>query len=376
MKRLVFLALGMFAVGVDRYIIAGLLPDLGRALHASLPTVGQGVTAFDLAYLVSAPVFAVLLARKPARRVLVTALSVFVLGNVMTALSTSVPAYFVSRAIAGIGTGLFTPTAVATATALMPGPARGRALSVVWGANSAGTVVGVPAGLWLAEKVGWQAAIGVTVALGLVTLAGLAMQPLDVRVGQQPSLQQRVRLLADRRVLATIGVTLLTATGSLGLYTYITSLPGGTEAPLSLRLGAWAAGGLVGSMAIGEVIDRLGHPQRVMAAILTVLVAAIAVLPLSSSFVPYFIWGAMGWATVTAQISTLLEALPDQGATLVALNGSAIGLGSALGSGLGGFAIASGLAPARLPFAAATILVCALACQVIFPKRMTQRVLA
>jgi predicted MFS family arabinose efflux permease len=375
MKRLIFLGAGMFAIGCDNYVIAGLLPGIGATLNASEATVGQGVTAFDLTYLVSAPAFAVLLAGRSVRTVLLAALTLFTFGNLLTLLSTNVAMYLISRGIAGVGAGLYIPVAVAAATAAADSDAtgRGRALSLIWGANSAGAVAGVPVGLWLASLRGWQWAIGLILALSAVSLAGVARGATrhsdvrDVRAEAPPSLAERTRVLADRRVLAIVGVTLVTATGSLGLYTYTAPLiqRAGAAHSVATALWAWSIGGLIGSTAIGYLADRTERPQLLMASVLMLLTIAVLILPTLQSvpvlgLVPYVLWGAAGWATVTPQQCALIEIQPTQATTALALNGSAIGLGSGLGSALGGLAIAGGLGAPHLPYAAAALLLAAL----------------
>ncbi len=81
-------------MGVDSYLIAGLLPpDLHTALGTSIAAAGQGVTVFEITYVIAAPLFAVLLANKPARRILLIALSVFAVGNILTVMSTNPTLY-------------------------------------------------------------------------------------------------------------------------------------------------------------------------------------------------------------------------------------------------------------------------------------------
>ncbi|MFC7585230.1 MFS transporter [Nonomuraea antimicrobica] len=57
---LILLAVGLFAIGTDGYVIAGLLPDLGRDLGVTDSTAGLLVTVFALAYAVGAPMLGVL----------------------------------------------------------------------------------------------------------------------------------------------------------------------------------------------------------------------------------------------------------------------------------------------------------------------------
>ncbi|MNK77598.1 Purine efflux pump PbuE [compost metagenome] len=369
MRSLLFLAAGMFVMGCDDYVVAGLLPGLSASLGTSMAGAAQGITAFSFTYLVCAPFFAILLARKPARQVLLLALAIFAVGNVLTLLSSNLAAYLVSRAIAGIGAGMYLPVAVAAAAELVEPEATGRALGMIWGANSAGAVVGVPAGLWLADKVGWQATIGLILALGVITLLGIAIRQPNRQVSAPPSLGEQLRFLVDRRVLSIIGVTCLTATGSLGLYSYIAPLQAGMLNSADAALTLWNIGGLIGSFGIGYVADRMGNPRMVMAVLLGTLLVAIVTLPSVGTvavlgLLPFLLWGAMGWAVMTPQQLSLIELEPGHEAAVVALNSSAVGLGSVFGPALGGLALVGGLNARYLPYAAGGLILCTLAWQV------------
>ncbi len=366
-------------MGCCSYITAGLLPGISSTLGISVVAAGQGISAFGVSYIICAPLFAVVLAKKSARVILMLALTIFSIGNLVTLFSENLAVYLFGRAIAGIGAGLYSPICVAAAVQMIGGEARGRALSLIWGANSAGAVIGVPVGLWLSQKFGWQYAICLILLFSLITLLGISSQKLDLCVKAPPSLRERLRLLVDRRILSVIGVTILTATASLGLYTYMAPMHTsvGNSNSLTSKFFVWSLGGLIGSTAVGYIVDRVGQASFVMAVILTILIATMLLLP-STSFIPYLgllpflVWGAMGWATVTPQQHSLIGFQPEQSATLAALNGSAISLGSVLGTSIGGFAIANGLDVRNLPYAGASLLLGALLWQMFLIKEYHQ----
>jgi len=165
--------------------------------------------------------------------------------------------------------------------------------------------------------------------------------------------------MTNGRVAAIVGITFMTSVASLGLYTYIaTILNNLADIPsVTPYLWAWGIGGTVGSFSIGTLIDRTGRPDLLMAGILAIMALAMFslpfVLPLSIlSFLPFILWGAMGWGSQAPQQHELLRLQPNHGAAVVALNSSANYLGSAIGSALGGIVMLAGLAPSRLPFAA------------------------
>lgn len=77
---------GSVALGLDAYVIAGLLPAMASSLHASESTVGLSVAAFTGAYAIAGPLLAGFAGRN-VRGSLMTALVVFTLANVATAAS-------------------------------------------------------------------------------------------------------------------------------------------------------------------------------------------------------------------------------------------------------------------------------------------------
>ncbi|HYX48748.1 MAG TPA: MFS transporter, partial [Ktedonobacteraceae bacterium] len=95
--RIILLALGMFALGTDAFIIAGVLPLIAHDTGASEAQVGQLITVFALTYGLGAPVLAATTAHWPRNRVLVAALGLLGLANLASALSPSFPLLILSR---------------------------------------------------------------------------------------------------------------------------------------------------------------------------------------------------------------------------------------------------------------------------------------
>lgn len=53
--RLAVLALGMFALGTDNFVVAGILPSVADSLDTSVSLAGQMVTVYALSFAVLAP---------------------------------------------------------------------------------------------------------------------------------------------------------------------------------------------------------------------------------------------------------------------------------------------------------------------------------
>lgn len=362
MRKVLLLALGSFALGLDAYVMAGLLPAIADDTGTTTALAGQLVTAFTLAYAVSAPLFASLLGGRRPRAALTGALAVFTVANGLTALAPTFGLLLVARVLAGAGAGLYAALSTAAASAMVPAARRGRALALIMGGMGTGTVLGVPLGVLLAEHTGWRATLWLLTALGAAALAGLLVLLPPLPAPPRTSARDRFAAIADRRVAPVVGVSFLAAVASLGLYTYLAPVleaAGGVHG-VTPYLWAWGLGGVLGSAAVGPLVDRAGRVAALVTVVLALIVAAEALLPALAPHavaagLALFVWGAGGWALQVPQQHRLLELRPDRGPVVLALNSSALYLGSAVGSALGGVALSAGLTPRALPWATAAV---------------------
>lgn len=374
MKTLGFLILGMFTVGSSSFMMAGLLPQIGQTLSQPISITSQGITAFSLAYLISAPVFSLVFANRSTKRTLQWALILFSMGNLLTVLANSIEWFLLARVITGVGAGIFNPLCVGIALQKANSASKGKILSLVWGANSAGVVFGVPLGIYMASFFPWQFSIGVVLIFGLITLVGCSFQKTSFELPIASSLKSRLQFLADQNIASILLITVLTSVASLGLYSYVSVVHTGSTTALSTALLFWGLGGFCGSSVVGYFVDKTKSPQLVMLYILIGLCVTFVSLPLTQNsailnLFCFFLWGGFGWATPTPQQHALFDINHSQKSILSALNSSAIGLGSSLGTAIGGLVISTQRTSLPLPFLAALVLVGVILFQFRFLKK-------
>ena len=73
-RRLLVLALGMFALGTDSFVVAGVLPEISRFFGVSISAAGQMTTVYAITYALLAPTIAALAAGIPRKSLLLAAL--------------------------------------------------------------------------------------------------------------------------------------------------------------------------------------------------------------------------------------------------------------------------------------------------------------
>ncbi|MBE3023447.1 MFS transporter [Janthinobacterium sp. GW458P] len=341
------IAVGAFALGMASYVTAGLMPLIAGAFSVSVAMAAQLVTAFTLAYGLGSPLVVALLPARAQRSGLLGALGVFVLANGASALAGDFAGLLLCRAVAGVGAGVYLALGIAAAAGVATAPQRGKAISVIMGGMAGGTVLGVPLSLLLAQQLGWAAALWLVAILGALALAGLLWQLPVLPEVPASSLRRKLALLADGRVLAILLVSLLAAIASLGMYTFIAPLLAwsaqGTAISATPFLWAWGVGGIAGSVLVGPWADRV-RPPKLTLFILLLLALALCALPLAAGWsawlmlAPIVLWGASGWALQVPQNQQLLavRARQGDGNLAIALNESALYLGSAIGAAMGG----------------------------------------
>lgn len=367
MGRLWPFVVGSVALGLDAYVVAGLLPTIASSLDSREATVGLGVAAFTGSYAIAGPLLAGRAGRR-SRRSLIVSLLIFTVANLATAFSPTVGFFLVSRVVAGAAAGVYSPLSSAVAAEIAGEAHRGRALALVLAGLAVGTVFGVPTGLALAHQWGWRAAILLIAAIGGAALAGIVLRGGELPEIPASGARERLLSIARPKNLVTVTVTLLTGVASLGLYTYMTVIlsAGSLASHQTLAIWIWGIGGAVGALGVGRLLDRRAPLQLSMVILGGLTLALLGMTQDQTAWImvaSLFVWGMCGWASLAPQQHILLQANPADGATAVAANASANYLGSALGAIFGALLVSVNATPTVLCVSAAGIAVLALLSQ-------------
>jgi predicted MFS family arabinose efflux permease len=348
-RRLWPLVLGNFAVGTGALIVTGLLPAMSREFGQSSAVMGQTVTAFAIAVAIGGPLLAGPTSRLDRARLLQIALAMTAIGHLICAAAPNVATLLLGRIVAGLGAGLFTPHA-STAAALLVGPERrGRAIALVFIGFTVSTVAGVPLGTWLAEWIGWRGALDLIVVVSLVALAwvrssvpsGLFGGPIDAAAWRQVGRSAPIR--------AMLATTLLQSLGQFVLLTYIAAVllawTSASQTTIALLFVIYGLAGVVGNVAGGRFVDRLGAGP-VVAGFIVIVGTGLAAFPLLAGTVAgaaavIGFWGLGAFAINSVQQPRLIAAAPAVATATLPLNSAAIYVGQALGA-IGGAAIVAG----------------------------------
>jgi len=282
------------------------------------------------------------------RALLAAGMAVFVAGVVVQAVGPTFAVVAAGRVLAALGAAGYQATAYGTAGILSDDAHRARSLAVVAGGGSVAIVAGLPFGILVGQAFGWRAAMWVLVALAV--LSTLAVRLLPAAHAPRLSLRHRAAALTDRRVLGILAGTVTVLAPGFLVLAYVPAIMRASGAWIVVAVLAYGAGQVIGTALVPRLIRRRGARAalRIGAGGVT-LVTAVLTATRTGDVAAVATMAALGLAiglTIVPQQHRLFAAVPKLAPVAVGLNGSAIYVGSALGAGAGGLALATGGAAA------------------------------
>ncbi len=277
-------ALGMFAASSSGTSRAPFLLDMSRDLATSLPLVANLVAGTSIAWGLASLLAGAGSDRFGRRPFLIGGPLGVALCMVLVALAQSFWEVALWATLGGGCAGAFTGVIMAEASSRVQDRQRGRALGWVMAGQSMTLLVGVPLAAWIGVFIGWR---GVNLCVGALALAAAAglfattRRPVAARAGGRgaatgyraaltgPVLRLLLMGMAERICYALTAVyfaTFLQVTYDLSL--------GAVAIPLAL----FAAGNILGTLAGGQLADRL--PNRLSTFAGAMLGSALMALPL------------------------------------------------------------------------------------------------
>lgn len=350
------LAVSAFAIGVAEFLVVGVLPAIATDLATSLEAAGRLVSLYALALAVGTPFSALALAHWPRKPVLLGLMAVFLLGNLLAAVSSSYEVLLFGRMVTALAHGTFFAVGATVASSLAPPGQAGRAIAVMLAGLTLAMVVGVPLGSFLGNLVGWRLpffAVAALAAVGL--LAVLRWLPVRLPVGTSGKIRTQLAALGHPAILAMMGLTTLGFGGSFAAFTFVTPIltevTGFSVATASILLIVFGTATFVGNLAGGQLTSRLGWPRTVglmlVGLALTQVLLALALASQWATVIMLFVWGVFAFGLAPSfqagMLATAARYTPQAQDFASGLNISAFNIGIALGAFVGGIMVGQGL---------------------------------
>jgi len=345
------LALGTFGIGTTEFVIMGMLPIVGADLGVDVPTAGQYVSSYAIGVVVGAPLLTALTVRLARRWTLVGLLVLFTLGNLLSALGPTHEALLATRFLTGLPHGAFFGVGVLVAASLVAPGRRGRAMATVVLGLTVANVVGVPAGTFIAQQLGWRWTFAAIALVGVVaTVAVGVLAPRGERdTTAAGSLRAELAAFARPQVLLTLAVVIFGLGGLFASYSYVTPMltdvAGLAESSVPWVLVLVGVGMTAGSFLGGRMSDR--STLATLAGGLVVVIAVLLALPafLDSPAVAVVLLVLLGFGSLALGPAIQMRIVEQAGGAPTMVSAgvqSAFNIANTIGAWLGGAVIAAG----------------------------------
>jgi MFS transporter, DHA1 family, inner membrane transport protein len=348
--RLAILAVGLFIVGTNGFVIAGLLPSIAHSLHVPASSVSYSITYYAIVVAVASPAVSIFLPTVSRTRLMASGLVLVLIGTVVAAAAPTLLVFTAGRIIAALGGAALVPAATATAAILAAPEKRGRAIAFVAVGFTAAIAFGAPLGTLLAGVGGWRVPLFGLAALAGVTAVAIASFVRHIPLGEPVSARRRFAILRDPRILLALITTLCAVTGFNVVYIFSSAVTaaatGGSATLLALLLLIFGVAGIAGNSAAGPLTDRFGNRWVAIVVFVVLTASLVTIAIVSNSFVAialvFVFWGISANAVALPVQHRLVQIDPATAAVALSWYSTALYAGIALAPPLGAFALSFG----------------------------------
>ncbi|RXE95975.1 MFS transporter [Pseudoalteromonas sp. PS5] len=346
---LLALTLSAFAIGTTEFVIVGLVPTISADLNVSLPSAGLLVSLYAIGVAIGAPLLTALTNTWERKRLLISLMVLFILGNLIAWQAPSYERLVIARVLTGLAHGVFFSIGATIAASLVAKESAASAIAIMFTGLTVALVIGVPLGTWVGQIFGWRATFLIVAGLGFIALVGCVLLiPKNLEKAPAARFSEQVKVLAQPRLLLVFLITILGYGGTFTAFTYLAPIlqqqAGFSSTAVSLVMLVYGVSVAVGNIYGGKLADKKGAVSA-----LTIIFTMLSLVLLALTFtmqskvgviITVVLWGAFAFGNVPGlqvYVVQLAQQLSPKAVDVASgFNIAAFNIGIALGSILGG----------------------------------------
>jgi DHA1 family inner membrane transport protein len=335
---------GNFLIGMSVIAPAGMVAPLAADLGVSVTSAALLLTFGAVMLCIGSPLVAWGAAAFDKRFLLTIALTGLAASHVASALAPGLGVLMVVRIIGMAFAAIYTPQAASAIAMLVSEKERPGAISFVFLGWSLAAAAGLPLAAWFASEHSWRGVHWALAVFGFGAAAAVALSvPRGVR-GVAMSLKSWGSLFSNRLILALLVVTALSSAGQFLVFPFfgplLAKMAGASSSQIAIAFAIFGVAGFAGNIAASRIVGGLGPLRTSLMFFFAMMIGAgfwtVAAENIVLVFIASALWGVGFAASNSMQQARLAGAAPALAGAAIALNSSAIYVGQAGGSALGG----------------------------------------
>ena len=347
---LVSLLIGGLSIGMTEFLMMGVLPDVSKTLHVSIPEAGHLISIYALGVVIGAPLMVGLAGNYPPKRVLIALMMMVFVFNGLFAIAPTYGLLLTARLFAGLPHGAFFGMGAVVASRLAEPGREARSVSVMFAGLTVANIIGVPLGTYIGHDFSWRISFGLVALFALMAILSIKLwMPALERTGST-SFKSSLSIFRKADLWMVIGISAIGTGGFFAWISYIapvmTHVAGFSGSMVTAIMIIIGLGMATGNFIGGRLADRFSPLITTGLLLFTMMVALVGFALVSRYQLPVivmtFMTGAIGFAVIAPMQILIMQVA--KGAEMLASSvlQATSNFGNALGAYLGGLPIAAG----------------------------------
>lgn len=254
------IAIAAFVFNSSEFMPVGLLTDIGHTFGTSEATTGMLVSVYAWAVMILSVPLMIVATRLDFRRLMLVVIVVFLVGQVLTAVSASYWMLMASRLVVACAHSVFWAIAAPIAVRLVPQNKRALALSLVETGTAVAGIIGLPLGRAIGLAVGWRLTFAIVAVITAILLIYLLITLPWVPGAEPFGISQLPGLFQNKGLVALFILTALYAWGYYTGYSYIEpfllQIAGLANDVVTMVLSVFGVASIIGSLLCSKLYPR------------------------------------------------------------------------------------------------------------------------
>lgn len=347
---LVSLSLGGLSIGMTEFLMMGVLPDISRSLHITIPEAGHLISIYALGVVIGAPLMVGLAGGYPPKKVLISLMGMVLIFNSLFALAPTYGLLLVARFFCGLPHGAFFGMGAVVASRLAEPGREARSVSVMFAGLTLANIIGVPLGTYIGHNLSWRVSFALVALFAMITILSIKIWMPSLKLSGGKSFKDSLRIFQKADLWLVIGISAIGTGGFFAWISYIaplmTNVTGFSGNMVTIIMVIIGLGMAVGNFIGGRLADRF--PPLITTAVLLIGMSLVLLGFVWASHykIPtiamIFLTGAVGFMVIAPMQILIMQVA--KGAEMLASSvlQATSNCGNALGAFLGGLPIAAG----------------------------------
>ena len=341
---LIGMTIAAFIFNTSEFMPIGLLTDIAQTFHITQTTAGTMITIYSWAVMMLSLPLMILASKYSYKKILLTTLFLFALGQGISAIAFSFPLLIIGRLVVACAHAIFWSIASVVAVRLVHEDKREFAMSMIVTGTSVAMIVGLPLGRMIGLLIGWRITF---LMVGIISVLLLIFQTIylpKLQTTQAFTLNELPDLLKNKQLITIYGISLLFASAYYTAYSYIepflAQVAKLSNNSITLVLSLFGVAGIGGSYLFSKFYN-LNRKRFILISLFCLTIVLFVLKPSTASIITLLlicvVWGMSSTAfNVACQSETILVTNEQTSSIAMSIFSGIFNLGIGLGSFIGG----------------------------------------